>query len=669
MLNWLRKRRARARAEAAAAVLAEETRALGARARGLAQQGRIRDASVVLRSSGNPRSERMLVGLLREYGYLDKAISILRASTDPQAERELDELLRLRGRQLAQSSISATSLGARRPEMSGEVSHLLEYGQIDEAIELLKLSRLPADRTRLEALLRELRRTDELREVTNASIRLKTLRAEGRLDGLRTLADAGSGEARTLLVEALAEQGDLDQLRPLAVGDEHATLLLLNLLAKQERVDELRAFMIAGDTRAKDLLLPLLGRQGRLEELRNLNDPRADAQLVDQLLRQGLADQAAAALRERPKSTDQADYDWHRLASLYAEQGRTDDAIAVLREHRVSPGLLAELLAGTGEATEAIAVLDASKNRDAPRKAARLRAEHGRLDELRTRADAGDRASAKQLAAILAADGELDELRTRAAGGDWVYQNSLVQTLGSLGHLDELETLDVPTAGLMWWATVLANADGSDGDADAVAAALAEHESKSDWYTGENGTARIIDLLVEKGRIGTAIALATARFRAGDESAEQWIPRPPLTRIGEREVTVRQLLTKSAVTAIRELLPTCSTGEERRTKARMADSDYAMYCDLWVTLVAPDRAEIAVACWTVYTDAARYFGDDPPDEAERELQPEGTAITDLAMTVDMVDDLADHLKGRDLPRPAGRHLTITIPLPTAQAAS
>ncbi|WP_328332590.1 hypothetical protein OHA70_14380 [Kribbella sp. NBC_00382] len=94
----------------------------------------------------------------------------------------------------------------------------------------------------------------------------------------------------------------------------------------------------------------------------------------------------------------------------------------------------------------------------------------------------------------------------------------------------------------------------------------------------------------------------------------------------------------------------------------MADVDYAAYCDLRLALLAPDRAELAVACWTVYTDTARYFGDDPPTEAETKLQPEGTAITDLAETVRFIDDLAYELKARDLPRPHGRHLAITIPI-------
>jgi hypothetical protein len=179
----------------------------------------------------------------------------------------------------------------------------------------------------------------------------------------------------------------------------------------------------------------------------------------------------------------------------------------------------------------------------------------------------------------------------------------------------------------------------------------------------QNAAGRIIDRLIEKRRIGTAIAFATTLLNAGDEWAEAWIPRPPLARIGGREVTHRQLLIAKAVTNIRELLAATADGQVRSTTVSIADTDYAAYCDLRLALIAPDRAELAVACWTVYTDTARYFGDNPPTEAERKLQPDGTAITDLAETVRVIDDLAYELKARDLPTPhaGGRHLAITIP--------
>ncbi|MEU4390503.1 hypothetical protein [Kribbella sp. NPDC023855] len=622
MLDWLRKRWRKGRVHATSTPSADPLVELGRKARALAKEGFVDEAAAVLRASDNPRAEGMLALLLREYGRLDEAIDILRASKNPEAAPRLDQFLRERGSELNRLTI----IDGRPLDRTREVDELLQHGQIDEAIDLLKASRLPADRSRLQALLRELGRTDDLRELANHSIRLGTLRAEGRLDELRQRASAGDREAETLLIDALAEQGQVEELRT--------------------RAD-------AGNSQAKDLLVDLLAREGRLDELSSLHDPYAAAKVFDHLIEQGLADEAAAVLREEPSSED--DMAWYRLARLYADQGRTDDALTVLRPRQwIAPDLLAELLADSGEATEAIAVLDASDRREAPRLAARLRAEHGQLDELRARADAGDKPSAKQLAAYLAAHDEVDELRARAAAdGDAVFKVHLIRTLGRLGRLQDLEAL-APTsnaAGHMWWATLLA------GGGDPT-----EHEAKQAWYAGQDATARVIHLLVEKQRIDVAIAFAKARVSAGDEWAGAWIPRVPQSRIHRDDGIDSQLLASQADAAIRELLPTCSVGEERSTKVRVADAGYAVYGDLRVSLTAPGQAEVSLACWTVNLDTARYFGDSPPEEAETRLPPEGTAVPDLRMTIAVLDDIADRLKAVDAPRPqaGGSHLTLTV---------
>lgn len=689
MLDWLRKRRAQARAEAAATVLAEETRALEQQARALCRQRRVVEATELLRSSGNPRSEAILVDLLGEYGYFDRAIGILRSSTEPYAQRKRNEIFEQWGTMLARTSMIAAGW---RAEVTADVNHLFQAGQIEDALDALKASDLPADRARLEFVLGQLDRGDELEAVKNHSERLKKLRAEGRLDELRSHAEAGDDEARKLLVDALAERGDTEQLKSFAAGDEHATLLLLRLLAKQEKMEELRAFMIAGDTRARDLLVPLLGSLGRFDDLRNLNDRYADAQLIDRLLGQGLADEAATALRERPNAAPTTVDPWYRLADLYAEQGRVDEAITVLREKRIDVGLLSELLAGTGQVTEAIAALDASKRRDAPRQAARMRAEHGRLDELRARADAGDRLSAEALADALAtaalaadaqpadapgkdaqsADGqaagsvgdELGELRARAAAGEWAFQNRLIRTLGRLGRLDDLEALaaDLPAARPMWWATELATAGPTDDD---VLRTLDAHGPQRIWIMEEPALAEVIDLLVEKHRIDVAIAFAKIKYSVGVVAAKKWIPDFASTTPAGAEAPDQLLLTNDAVAAIQELLPTCAVGEERSTTLRIADVDYALYGDLRVARSRPDRADISLACWYVNMDTARYFGDHPPDDAESKLAPEGTAVPDLAQTIGFIEALAARLKVRHIPQPSGDHLTIPVSLPLA----
>lgn len=117
-------------------------------------------------------------------------------------------------------------------------------------------------------------------------------------------------------------------------------------------------------------------------------------------------------------------------------------------------------------------------------------------------------------------------------------------------------------------------------------------------------TARIIRTLAGEGRIGEAVDFARAKLAAGDEWAAAWVPR----------------------------------------------------------IQAADRDQVS----HVYTDTARYFGDNPPNDAETELRPTGTAITDLALTVGIVNDLAARWNAVDVPRPHpnGSHLAITVPVRT-----
>ncbi|WP_020391037.1 hypothetical protein [Kribbella catacumbae] len=127
----------------------------------------------------------------------------------------------------------------------------------------------------------------------------------------------------------------------------------------------------------------------------------------------------------------------------------------------------------------------------------------------------------------------------------------------------------------------------------------------------------MIGLLAEMRRLNTAIAFSQARVDAGDEWALEWVPK---RQTGDfNQVSEAQfLLTRNADSALRDLL---GNGKERSTTRRISDAEYAAYGDLRVSLPEPGRAEISLACWTVYTDTARYFGDNPPNEAETEHHP------------------------------------------------
>lgn len=188
-------------------------------------------------------------------------------------------------------------------------------------------------------------------------------------------------------------------------------------------------------------------------------------------------------------------------------------------------------------------------------------------------------------------------------------------------------------AGCRWWAIVLA------GSPD-VAATMAQYQVNSPWYAGPQGTARVIGLLAEMGRLDTAIAFAQARVAAGDEWALEWVPRRQ-TGDFDQVSEAQFLLTRKADSALRDLL---ADGKDRSTKVRIADAEYAAYGDLRVSLPEPGRAEISLACWTVYMDTARYFGDNPPDRRSAVVRDPGFAGR---LANRGLDELADLRSGND----------------------
>lgn len=78
---------------------------------------------------------------------------------------------------------------------------------------------------------------------------------------------------------------------------------------------------------------------------------------------------------------------------------------------------------------------------------------------------------------------------------------------------------------------------------------------------------------------------------------------------------------------------------------------------------APGQAEIALACWVVNRDTARYLGDNPPVGEEMRLPPEGTAEWNEELTSRVIGHLAARMKAFATATPTtDAHLTITVPL-------
>ncbi|NUP64449.1 MAG: NACHT domain-containing protein [Nonomuraea sp.] len=210
-------------------------------------------------------------------------------------------------------------------------------------------------------------------------------------------------------------------------GDAVALGRIADRLVEEDRLEEVIAVLGAwadhdasGTAASASLkLAALLAEHGRVEELR----VRAEA-----------GDGNAFAI----------------LADLLKRQGRIEEAIAVLRPHarRGAAPRLARLLARQGAVQEAIDLLHAHPDEDLDWTStlADLLARQGRIEELRARADQGDRAAGDRLARLLAEEGRVEELRARATAGDPHAAHRLARLLAQEGRSDDAVTLLLPHA-------------------------------------------------------------------------------------------------------------------------------------------------------------------------------------------------------------------------------
>lgn len=254
---------------------------------------------------------------------------------------------------------------------------------------------------RLGVFLRDAHQRDVLRQTGTAwqfrHLLLQDHLAQARdAHHVRARAAHGDPGAVSRLAGVLAAQGRTDEAITLLAahaGDANLARQLANLLAKDGRIDQLRAAADGGSRDASWHLARMLAEQGREEELRS----RADD--GDQLAAQG-------------------------LARVLAEQGRVEEAVAVINSIPPSPEDhpaygLAHVLAKNGHVDAALAIL---RSRGDQRRQVDLLARHRRADEaislLRARADAGDEYASRQLADLLVEQGRMEELRARAEQGD-----------------------------------------------------------------------------------------------------------------------------------------------------------------------------------------------------------------------------------------------------------
>ncbi len=125
--------------------------------------------------------------------------------------------------------------------------------------------------------------------------------------------------------------------------------------------------------------------------------------------------------------------------------------------------------------------------------------------------------------------------------------------------------------------------------------------------------------------------------------------------------------------AVRELMGRHSKHHPLNTTVSLGGDNFTLCAHIRVRWLTDDQVRVSVACWSVSTDMARYFGGRPPTDDEYRLHPYGTATPDEAFTGRVTGHLATCMHALDSPQPDDDgHLAITVPsvppgLPVDQA--
>lgn len=361
---------------------------------------------------------------------------------------------------------------------------------------------------------------------------------------------AGRGQWFCALAWArlLGEQGRqadaLEVLAPyLATGWWTAVEAAARLLECWGRVDEAieitRVRMEAGHPMALEFYTRLLARHGRAKEAFTLLRPHVDelplGALVDVAGAAGCDEEAAAlvAVRTEHRCTD---FPWccngvdrgtalRFLATIRERQGRTDEAIALLRAGNSTPvnnrEQLAAVLARAGRLDELRAMAATDDSGCAVRQLARSLEEIGDVEGAIAAYRQADSAvaptsySAFELTQLLARHGRgseaIDVMRVRADiynGDDYILHTLAELCLGQLRPDEGLAHLDALAAARgreeewdLYWIRLplIAARDGVD---EAVAQARS-HPEGATWYAAPH----IAELFAGAGRIEEAVAV------------------------------------------------------------------------------------------------------------------------------------------------------------------
>ena len=373
-----------------------------------------------------------------------------------------------------------------------------------------------------QALVDHLNDRDELREVAYAAdLRLLFCYAEPFYKKIEKVTEGSDGDEYSdeywgesvseRLVRLLADQGREDELRSRAhSGDLIAMWALVELLRGKDRLEE-AAELLDSLAHLDDLAfawaqVDLLTRRGRVSEAIKVLDKVAtlvgspSEQLCSLLIKQGHINEAINALQARINANDL--FASEQLASLLVEYGRIDE----LRTRAAAgdgdaANRLADLLEQEHD-IEALHARAAAGDGHAARRLADVLVDQGYRDKavdlLRARADGGDWKAARRLAGLLTEQGCVSELRTRAASGDSDARRALIDMLADHGEVKDLAAW--ADAGDDDAARRLADLLAQEGAVDA----LSERAEAGDPYAER----RLIELLRQQGRTDDLRAFA-----------------------------------------------------------------------------------------------------------------------------------------------------------------
>ncbi|WP_433833283.1 NACHT domain-containing protein [Actinoplanes sp. CA-015351] len=319
------------------------------------------------------------------------------------------------------------------------------------------------------------------------------------------------------------------------------------------------------------LLQDHLALQQAVEQTRDRwerGDESAARPLTAMLIRLGRTDEVIDVLRRRWDEGDR--YVASQLADIWIENGNVDQALAIMRE----------------------AAADSRKSaRHDRERLDRLLVEHGRIDELRSRADAGDQAADKRLMQHLTDAGELDEAVSRAISrGD--CDSPLVERLVSDGRFEDLRAI-AETGEVYSINAYLIHLVEAGRTADAEAWLVTPNRR------GDYGSQQLDSLLLEHGHHEAALRRAQAAYSDGTERAALWLAHV-LTQQGDTEAAVALLRKEPGHHAAAQLAEIL-IGADRIDEALVVMNDRPdavsahVVDELVGRLVAGSRADEAIA--------------------------------------------------------------------------